>query len=317
MTDTSSPTPWSSAPWPGSWADPSASLHVPDDWAEAAGRIVQSGVRRVMVIGAVDVGKSALCRFLFTTAIRSGRSAALLDTDLGQKTVGPPACVTLVDSQGMRLAFAGTTDPVAGEERLIEGARRLVQDAQADLVIVNTSGLLAGPGLKLKADKIAALQPDLLVALGDETEAVLRRHAGTAALRVPPSPEARRKTKGERRAARRNAFRDYFAGAAVVSLDDRHRAILKRDAPCPPGLLLGLSDDQGNDLGLGLLAACTDDGPVTVLTPIPAEAIARITPGDLRLTDTFSDVRAEASGSPAEALSLPSRQPSCLSNPHP
>jgi len=45
---------------------------------------------------------------------------------------------------GLSLAFFGSTNSVQGWSRLIEGARRLAQQTDADCLIVNTSGLLAG-----------------------------------------------------------------------------------------------------------------------------------------------------------------------------
>lgn len=65
---------------------------VPSEWVDAAAQIGAGKARRVVVIGAVDSGKSTLCRFLLSEARRAGRSPALLDCDVGQKTVDrPPA----------------------------------------------------------------------------------------------------------------------------------------------------------------------------------------------------------------------------------
>jgi polynucleotide 5'-hydroxyl-kinase GRC3/NOL9 len=64
-------------------------------WDDAVGRIVMERWRMVLVLGAVDVGKSHFCRLLADTLLQTGRRVALLDTDLGQKIVGTPATVTL------------------------------------------------------------------------------------------------------------------------------------------------------------------------------------------------------------------------------
>ena len=143
----------------------SLDLHVPPDWSDAAAWIANSSVRRVMVIGAADVGKSTLCRFLLEEARARGRMAALLDTDVGQKMIGPPACLTLTEGSSSKLVFVGTIDPVRGWRRVVDGTRVLAQTVGSDLVITNTSGLLAGPGRRLKADKTAAIQPDRLIAI--------------------------------------------------------------------------------------------------------------------------------------------------------
>src|SRR5215210_1131069 len=190
---------------------------VPSGWRAALAAITHQDVRRVLVIGLADVGKSTFCRILLGAARASGRTAALLDTDVGQKTVGPPACVTASEESGSRLVFVGTTDPVRGWRRIVHGTRTLANAAKADLMIVNTSGLLRGPGRGLKADKMAALRPDLLIALGSgpDLEHIISDNPSIPVVRLAQSPAARRKTKAARRAAREQAFRRYFSDAVV------------------------------------------------------------------------------------------------------
>ena len=65
---------------------------VPPDWAAAADRIAAGGVRRVLVLGPGDAGKSTFCRVLLHRAAQNGREAALLDADPARKLAGPPAC---------------------------------------------------------------------------------------------------------------------------------------------------------------------------------------------------------------------------------
>lgn len=269
---------------------PPLPLHVPPCWADAATWILKEDIRRAIVIGAVDAGKSTLCRFLFDHAPRTGRTAALLDTDVGQKTVGPPASVTLLESGGMRLSFVGTTDPVRGWTRLVEGTHRLANATSADLTIINTSGLLTGPGRKLKAAKIEAAKPELLIAVGSgpDLEAVLRDHPDIPCLRLACSPEARRKTDGERRAARREAFRQYFAGATVRDLRAEDLRPMERNCHASNRLLVGLADEPGRHLGLGIVCEATR-ATMRVMTPVAEGRIRRIVPGSIRLDDHFSD----------------------------
>jgi polynucleotide 5'-hydroxyl-kinase GRC3/NOL9 len=194
------------------------------------------------------------------------------------------------DRNGMSLSFVGTTNPVLGWRRLIDGVRRLVGQADADLVVANTSGLLAGPGRRLKAAKIAAIRPDLLIALGHgrDLEAILRDHRGTAILPLPPSPHARRKTDGERRRARRDAFRRYFAEARLQTVERGMLPPAGTVDSLPSGLLLGLSDERGCEQGLGILAGSSTE-TVDILTPVAGCGIGRITPGSLRLDEDFRE----------------------------
>jgi polynucleotide 5'-hydroxyl-kinase GRC3/NOL9 len=243
------------------------------------------------VVGEKDTGKSTFCRFLAEAATRLSRSTALLDTDVGQKLVGPPACVTMDDRQGLSLAFVGSTNPVLGWSRLVEGTRRLAQRTEADCLIVNTSGLLAGPGRSLKAAKIDALRPDLLIAVGEgqSLEAIAPDASVLPSLCVPASPEARRKTDGERRMARREAFRQYFSQSRVLKLGSRALAPCHVEAPLPARLLVGLSDEPGHDLGLGLLLNRAEGEILEVLSPVVVDGVLWVQPGLLTLGEDFTE----------------------------
>ena len=181
---------------------------------------------------------------------------ALLDTDLGQKTVGPPACVTLgrpgagggVELTG--LAFAGETDPVRAWRLVADGVERLAPGAGADLVVADSDGLLAGPGRRLKAALIRAFGPDLLLALGEDPalEAVLADHAAVPALKLAGSALSRRKTSGQRRGVRREAFRRYFEGATVLNADGRNVTV---EGALSDRLLVGSGTGQAATPGSG------------------------------------------------------------------
>ena len=90
-------------------------------------------------------------------------------------------------------------------------------------MVADSDGLLAGPGRRLKAALIRAFGPDLLLALGEDPAlaAVLADHAAVPALKLAGSALSRRKTSGQRRGARREAFRRYFEEATVLDADGR------------------------------------------------------------------------------------------------
>jgi polynucleotide 5'-hydroxyl-kinase GRC3/NOL9 len=265
-------------------------LDIPPEWAAAAEHVCRHAVRRILVLGARDAGKSTFCHFLAEFSTRSGRRTGLLDCDVGQTMIGPPACVRMSDAQGLSLAFVGTTNPVLGWRRLVEGTHRLAQGNDADLLVVNTGGLLSGPGLRLKAAKIDQLQPDLLVALG--ADPALATIAGgkpsLPVLRLPSSPEARRKTDGERRAVRRQAFRSYFAGATILRLERGMVRQTGANAPLPADLLVGISDLEGTDIGMGVLRGVGGE-MLEVLSPAGAGSIDRLLPGLMCLDENFAE----------------------------
>lgn len=261
------------------------------EWDHAVGSLTGSAARRVVVLGAADVGKSTFCRHLLRAAVDRERSAVLIDADVGQKMVGPPAAVTQAEAGAPELlsdlAFVGTTDPVMGFSRIVTGLDRLSRDANCDLLVVNTSGLLSGVGRRLKTAKIAALAPDLLVAIGQDPAllATLADHPEIPRLNLASPAQARRKTLGQRRAARREAFRRHFEGSRVhdVPLGGGDITVLSERQ------LVGLVDRVGRDLGLGLVEAIYPDrARAHVWSPAPPEAVRGLVAGRVRLDQNFS-----------------------------
>lgn len=204
-------------------------LDIPPAWEWSAAQIVQHQWRKVLVIGAVDRGKSTYCGFLSQRCLAAGLRVAVIDTDIGQKAIGPPATLTLGYPEATKsLAevppvawyFIGATSPAGHLLPMIVGLRHLLDITRAACVIINTTGFIHGPGRVLKGYKIEAVQPDVIVALeqGRELRAVLQAYRHYRIVRLPPSAHATSKTPEQRRAARERAFGAYFAAAQSVEL---------------------------------------------------------------------------------------------------
>lgn len=269
-------------------------LDLPSDWAGAIDAILSAGLRRIAVLGPADAGKSSFCQALLAEAARTGHPAFLLDADLGQKSVGPPAAVTLADARRpsclLGMEFVGATDPLRGWKRLIAGIRRSLADPPAGLMVVNTSGLLVGPGRALKRAKLEAILPELIVAIGVDPslDAILDQHRHLQAIRLARPQQARRKSAAQRRHARQEAFRRYFANASPRQLLARSAALPDPSA-LPQRLLLGLGNARG-DLGMGILLAIRGDPErLTLLRPGLPGRTTRLVPGLLQLDEHFRD----------------------------
>ncbi len=182
----------------------------------------------MLVLGASGRGKSTYCSWL--CAALKGRRVAFVDADIGQKDVGPPASVTLAypqpgqplaDGRPAALYFIGAVNPMGHFLPLVTGTRDLAERAEADVVIIDTTGLVQGPGRALKDQLIDAVRPDLLIALQreDELEPLLQGNRHLPVLRLTVSPEARSRSDSARRRAREERFRVYFAAAESITLD--------------------------------------------------------------------------------------------------
>lgn len=205
---------------------------VPDPWQSSADRIAAAGLRKVLVLGGTDCGKSTYCGFLARRLVHAGFRVALVDADIGQKDIGPPATVSLAEvgaggdfSQAVlrETYFVGSLSPARHLLPLVVGTRRLVDVAPGDFVIIDTTGLVHGLGRVLKTFQIELLQPDVIVAIekAAELEGIVRQHRHREVWRLKASARAVSKSPAQRRSLREAAFRDHFAQARrlVLSLD--------------------------------------------------------------------------------------------------
>jgi polynucleotide 5'-hydroxyl-kinase GRC3/NOL9 len=219
-------------------------LDLPPEWEAAAGRFLETG-GAALVLGAPDTGKSTLCRYLIYRAYAAGERAALIDLDLGQAHLGPPAALGLgffppraPGDEGLfpeGLHFVGQTSPLGAFLEVALGCRTLCDQALAaglTRVVVNTSGFIQGPGaLRLKRAEAELLNPALIFALerhgelqpllkglgggspGPEGEA-----SGWPLIGLPVSSRAARRAPEVRQAYREERFRRYFKAARRLLL---------------------------------------------------------------------------------------------------
>jgi polynucleotide 5'-hydroxyl-kinase GRC3/NOL9 len=193
-----------------------AQLEILPEWETAARRFLETD-GAVMVLGAPDTGKSTLSRYLVYRAHAGGEPVALVDLDLGQSHLGPPATLGLglypplvpgddnLFPQG--IYFIGQTSPPGALMEVAVGCRVLADRAAAAGVrrlVVNTSGFVQGPGaLRLKKAEAELLQPGLLLALQRELELepLLRGLGGTTpSPALPPQGGGRRMPEEEAQA---------------------------------------------------------------------------------------------------------------------
>ncbi|MFP4616220.1 MAG: Clp1/GlmU family protein [Thiohalorhabdus sp.] len=250
----------SSPPQPG---EPPA-LDIPPDWSRAAEAVLAAGGRRIVVAGAADRGKSSFCRYLAARFLEAGTAAALLDADVGQKELGPPAALTLGSGAAARepgegahaFYFVGAVSPRGHFLPVAVGSGRLLAQAGDQPVIVSTDGMVRGPGRILRHYQMEALAPDHVVALEAEGEAgSVPVPQGTAVHRLHPAPSARARNPAERKAARQRAFRAYFrdAGRAVLDLEGLHleRCLLFTGRTVDPGGFLHAEETPEGPLVVG------------------------------------------------------------------
>jgi polynucleotide 5'-hydroxyl-kinase GRC3/NOL9 len=255
------------------------------EFAGVRGRVSGlSGV--VMVIGDADTGKTTLCTQIAKDVVASGRTVAYIDADVAASTVGPSACVglkiirTLDDLDDLdtpdELRFVGSTEPngvvlphVVGVASLVTTAR-----AEADLILLDTTGVVSGVvGQTLKYHLAELTDPVLVIALqhGNELDPVvsmLRRFLSVRIAEAQPPSDQLPLSAVERNQVRADSFRKELGDSPP-----RWRVQTTVFAPTLPagfdvsrldGMLVGVQDEHGHCLGLGVLEQA--DGVVKVAT---------------------------------------------------
>ncbi len=285
-------------------------LDIPATWQKLPWERMRG---TVMVLGAVDTGKSTLARYLVEMLQKSGLRAALLDGDPGQSTFGPPTTMTLTERVDSAQAFkplapvqryfVGSNTPQGHMLPLVVGAARLAEYAfqsGIETLVYDTSGLVdpGGGGVALKHAKIALLQPGLLIAIQREQELepvlfALRRSACLRVVDLYPSAAVVPRSMVQRREYRAGQFARYFRNARSVVFNWIKIAVF----PLPHFRLHGLialEDHQGLTLGTGIVTELDRaNRQVTLLAPpVKLEQVHALRLGDVLVDPhTFHDER--------------------------
>lgn len=229
----------------------------------------------VMVIGDAETGKTTLARMLLRDAVERGRTVAYVDGDVAAATVGPVGCVglkivsTVEDCDTLvvpdELRFVGAVEPNGVVLPHVVAVAALIDIAKekADLVICDTTGVVTGVvGQTLKYHLVELAQPALVIAIKrgaelDPVIAMLRRFLSTRVAEVEPPSDVVPVSPTDRQ--------DMRAEALHANLGDdppRWRVQTTVFAPTLPdgfdvsrldGMLVGVQDELGRCLGLGVL----------------------------------------------------------------
>ncbi|HXF92630.1 MAG TPA: Clp1/GlmU family protein [Nitrospiraceae bacterium] len=248
-------------------------IALPESWLHAIDAVVQDpGI--VVVLGASNSGKTTWVKAAAEECAQRGRiPLAIVDADIGQSTIGPPATVALAVLKEKpepardlallptdALFFIGAVSPRGHLLQHLVATKVLVDRAVrhgSAVVLVDTTGLIEqGAGFQLKLRKIDLLTPRHLIALqrNEELEpllTVLGHRPGLTIHRLEISPSSRVRTAAERARYRAVRFAAYFANAKVLPLEANRLVILsspighplsRKDRPSsllPPGMLRG------------------------------------------------------------------------------
>ncbi len=303
-------------------------ITAPKEW-QALLDILEKEKGTAIIIGATDTGKTTLGNFLILNLCRRGLRVALVDADIGQSSLGPPTTIGLavfksdpdwgVVFSPPEIFFVGSTTPEGHFSLFMEGINRMVGKAHsyaADLILVDTTGFVSGEaGKELKRKKIDLISPAFILALqkSDEVEHILHLYQENRLckiVRLPLSEKVRPRSVEERRTNRANKFREYFKDSVIQELAieqvriegevfDPNGEILPLDWSLRiNGLLIGLKDDNGDVLALGLIKNYLEEKKVLrVSTPLQdIQKVKTIELSSLKIVLLYEEEKGEEKG---------------------
>lgn len=233
-------------------------------WKNVVDAIRDSKPRRVMLVGATDTGKSTLATYISNIAVEGGLRVGIVDSDIGQGDIAPPACIgsCIVREQVLDLRdldadmyyFIGRITPTGVEDHLIRGVMHLLNHLNADMVVVNTDGYVGDQGLRYKAKMAEAIDADLIVMLGDEGGMDV---PNTKIVRVDVSSNIQ-KSRDERIARRIEQYKRFLVGGKQVRFRARSKEftmLCRRVTFMNYGVIVNDSVIIPNDMLAGMFVA--------------------------------------------------------------
>lgn len=299
-------------------------FNVPPSWQKLV-LDIQRDKGIVMILGGVDAGKTFLSHYLVKelVSVKSGRNGivtVLVDGDIGQSTIGPPATVGVAifkkevpgDFDNIKpsfMRFVGSTSPVGHLLQTLLALKNMVDKAiqlEAEVVVLDTTGFITGDiARELKYQKIDLIKPRHIVALAweNELEDIIKPFLGKKDLHIhhlTPADGVRIKTQSERQKNRERKFNCYFKDAEIkefkidefgihgmipksVSLKGTSLSVL--DENRIKNLLIAFCDQHQDVLALGIIEEFNSrDGKIKVRTPLKSmESVNSIQFGTLAI----------------------------------
>jgi len=206
---------------------------IPESWTKVVEAVSTRKLSPVVVLGATDRGKNTFCIYLSNTILKEGGSVALIDGDVGQGDIGPPAGVSMAfppypvfDLFALKpetAVFIGSTTPAGVQNRVLEAISLLRKEAEENiprLTLVNTDGWVLGEGaVEYKLHVLSTIIPQAIVGiqLEGELEPILSvaESKGYQVFRIESSSVARARDRDARRGLREQCYRKFLSEAVL------------------------------------------------------------------------------------------------------
>jgi len=246
---------------------------IPSSWKTLVNATLELSSPKILAVGTTDSGKSTLCTYLTNMLLDKYRRVSVIDADVGQSDIGPPATIglgttdeyllSLADLDPVSMFFVGHTSPTPVKDKVISGIKKLMQFTGEDPLIINTDGWIGcDEASAFKARMIDEVSPDLVAAIqtDDQLSPILNATRTTALVVYSPTA-AKKRGRDERRRLRELSYRKHLADSVSRNIDFTKATLVGaelkngrlRAAPQRLHSMIGFLDDDELLLNIGIL----------------------------------------------------------------
>lgn len=212
-------------------------MDVLNEWFGVRDKIFTSHLKPTFVLGGVDSGKTTFVAWLANQGVKRGKVIGIIDADVGQSDIGPPATIGLgiikeeVEElsliEPISLYFVGDISPEGHLVDMIVGTKKLFDKAlenKVDNVIIDTTGLIQNKvGQVLKSGKIKNIGSGHIIGIQrkNEIEHILKPFEVLSeymVYRIPVSSQVISISKEKRACLRNKRFASYFKNSSKFEL---------------------------------------------------------------------------------------------------
>ena len=258
------------------------------EWADKiAQKLISQGSMQkgiCLVLGAADSGKTTLVAALVKHAVSTG-PVGIIDADIGQSHIGPPAMVgwSVIKKPDVNfdrfavggISFVGDITPAG---HLLQLTTAITQGIdclakETDMIVIDTPGFIIGQAASVLWWTIQRMvQPNLVLAvqrtdeLNDILAGLKRFDFKLELVRCPSEIEI--KSPQERRKYRQRQFSTYFQNSCIHKICLRNITIQTGWDPHRDdlvGRLVSLRNGRGIDMAIGLIEQWQNDKGIVLI----------------------------------------------------
>ena len=199
----------------------------------------------IVVLGAMDVGKTTVTTILVNKGVKEGLRVGVIDGDPGQNDIGPPTTISasvatgfithLTQLRNLRSIFVKTTsieyvwDYVLGS--ILKLVNELRHNYNADTVVINTDGWVSeSTAVKFKLEMIRRVGASHVIVIkrGDEVNDLLKELTSVVKniIVLPSPPNARVRDRDDRKIRREMGYSKYLMPSRELSINLREKFIV-------------------------------------------------------------------------------------------